>query len=63
MTDYKEYLIEFRYKDEYSKWEWRKQSCTVFADSKEHAIKKCVNMYGLGLDCKYDILSVEVYKG
>lgn len=62
MTVQKEYDIDFKYKDAYSNWEWRKQHCTLYADTKEHAVAKCVRMYGLGEDCPYEILSVKENK-
>lgn len=45
--------ITFRYRDALSKWEWRTQSCVV------SSIEKCKRIYGLGIDCEYEILSVE----
>jgi hypothetical protein len=48
--------IKFRYRDSLSGWEWRYQECTV------SSIRKCVEIYGLGVDCDYEILSVEEVK-
>jgi hypothetical protein len=48
--------IKFRYRDEMSKWEWREQQCTV------SSVKECIRIYGLGVDCEYQILSVEEVK-
>ena len=45
--------IEFEYRDEMSKWEWRKQSCTM------SSVEECIEFYGLGVDCDYRILSVK----
>ena len=45
--------IEFEYRDEMSRGEWRKQECVV--DSISEAIK----LYGLGYDCDYRIILVE----
>lgn len=45
--------ISFKYADELSNWEWRKQECVV------HSIEECTQIYGLGDDCKYEIISVE----
>lgn len=45
--------ITFRYKDELSKWEWREQSCIV------PSVSECIRIYGLGVDCEYEILSVK----
>ena len=45
--------ITFKYRDELSDWEWRTQQCIV------ESIKECKEIYGLGIDCDYQILSVE----
>lgn len=45
--------IKFRYKDEYSHGEWSYQECIV------GSVKECIEFYGLGTDCEYEILSVE----
>lgn len=45
--------IVFEYRDEMSNWEWRRQECTM------ESVKKCVEWYGLGVDCDYRIISVE----
>lgn len=45
--------IKFRYADAYSNWEWRNQECTV------SSIAECKKIYGLGIDCNYEIISVE----
>ena len=45
--------ITFRYRDEMSNWEWREQHCTV------ESIDECIKIYGLGIDCDYEILKVE----
>ena len=45
--------IKFRYADAYSNWEWRNQECTV------SSIAECKTIYGLGIDCDYEIISVE----
>ena len=45
--------ITFRYKDEMSNWEWREQECVV------HSVEECIKIYGLGVDCEYEILKVE----
>lgn len=44
--------ITFRYRDELSHWEWREQSCVV------SSVAECIRIYGLGVDCEYEILSV-----
>lgn len=45
--------IKFKYRDETSNWEWREQECVV------SSVKECIKIYGLGIDCDYQILSVE----
>ena len=45
--------IKFEYADAMSNWEWRKQECVV------SSVDECKRLYGLGVDCKYRILSVE----
>ena len=45
--------IKFRYADELSHWEWREQECIV------SSVAECIRIYGLGVDCEYEILSVE----
>lgn len=45
--------IKFRYADAYSNWEWRNQECIV------SSIAECKRIYGLGIDCDYEIISVE----
>lgn len=41
-----------------SRWEWRNQECTLYANNKSEARMKCIELYGLR-DCKYEILSTE----
>ena len=53
------YEILFRYADEYSNWKWCKQSCTLAARDKNEAIAKCKELYGLGVDCDYEIISIK----
>lgn len=45
--------IEFRYADAMSNWEWRRQTCTV------SSVEECKRIYGLGVDCEYEIISIE----
>lgn len=45
--------IKFRFRDDYSNWEWRNQECTM------SSVNECIKVYGLGNDCDYEILSVE----
>ena len=55
----KHYKVSFKYADSMSNWEWRNQSCMVFADNEHEAKRTCIKLYGLGTDCDYEILSVE----
>lgn len=48
--------ITFRYRDEYSNWEWREQTCVM------SSVKECKEIYGLGVDCDYQIISVKEVK-
>lgn len=50
------YDITFRYRDELSNWEWRTQHCRVTS------VQECINIYGLGVDCDYEILEVQEVK-
>ncbi len=45
--------IKFKYKDEYSNGEWKEQECIV------RSLKECKELYGLGIDCEYQIISIE----
>lgn len=45
--------IKFRYRDEMSKWEWREQECCV------SSVQECKRIYGLGIDCDYEIIEVK----
>ena len=45
--------ITFKYADALSNWQWRTQSCIV------SSVAECIKIYGLGIDCEYEILSVE----
>ena len=45
--------ITFKYKDKFTKGEWRTQWCIV------PSIEECIKTYGLGVDCEYEIISVE----
>ena len=47
------YHIKFKYRDKYSNWEWREQQCTM------ESVEACKRIYGLGVDCDYEIISVE----
>lgn len=52
------YEVKFKYADAYSRWTWREQQCTVYARNEADARTKCINLYGLGQDCDYEIISV-----
>lgn len=45
--------VKFKYADALSNWEWREQDCVV------SSVKECRELYGLGIDCDYQIISVE----
>ena len=46
-------LVKFKYRDNYTNGEWREQECVV------NSVKECKEIYGLGIDCEYNIVSVE----
>ena len=43
--------ITFEYRDEMSGWKWRRQTCMI------SSVEKCIEVYGLGVDCDYRIIS------
>ena len=45
--------IKFKYADALSNWQWREQSCVV------SSVAECKRIYGLGVDCEYEIISIE----
>lgn len=45
--------IKFKYRDALSNWEWREQYCVM------PSVEDCIEIYGLGKDCDYEILSVK----
>ena len=45
--------IKFKYADSMSNWQWREQECVV------SSVRECIKLYGLGIDCEYEILSVK----
>lgn len=45
--------ITFEYKDEYTGGEWSQQTCIV------SSVKQAKEIYGLGIDCEYRIVSVK----
>ena len=48
--------ITFRYRDQLSNWEWKTQECTV------SSVEECKKIYGLGIDCDYEIIEVKEVK-
>lgn len=48
--------ITFKYADKYSNWEWRMQHCVV------RSVAECIRIYGLGIDCDYEILEIKDIK-
>ena len=44
--------ITFKYADAMSNWKWRTQECIV------SSVAECIKLYGLGVDCDYEIISV-----
>ena len=45
--------VVFEYMDKYTNSEWNRQRCVV------ESVEKCKEIYGLGIDCDYRIISVE----
>ena len=45
--------VVFEYKDAYTHGKWNTQECTV------SSVEECKELYGLGVDCEYRIISVE----
>ena len=46
--------ITFKYKDQYSNWEWRTQRCTT------SSVDECIKIYGLDEpDVEYEIVEVK----
>lgn len=48
--------VVFKYRDRYSKGEWREQTCVC------DSVNQCIWWYGLGVDCDYYIVSVTEIK-
>lgn len=44
--------VVFEYADDTSNGEWHRQECVV------SSVEECKRIYGLGVDCKYRIISV-----
>lgn len=45
--------IKFEYRDAYTDAEWVEQECWV------NSLQECKEIYGLGIDCEYRIISIE----
>lgn len=45
--------IKFKYCDKYTNGKWNEQECYV------GSVSECKKIYGLGIDCDYEIISVE----
>ena len=45
--------VVFEYMDRYTNGEWNRQRCIV------ESVEECKEIYGLGIDCDYRIISVE----
>lgn len=45
--------VKFEYRDMYTNGKWNTQECVV------ESVKECIEIYGLGIDCEYRIISVE----
>jgi hypothetical protein len=52
------YLVKFKYIDDYTNV-WSYQSGSFSANNEHDAVEKCKIWYGLGIDCAYQIISVE----
>lgn len=56
----KKYKVKFEYYDKYcKKGKWNVQAGTFEAEDEYHAVKKCKEFYGLGVDCEYRIVRVD----
>lgn len=55
----KQYTIKFRFIDALSNGHWIVQQCSLYANDPYSAKQKCIELYGLGIDCEYEIISVE----
>jgi hypothetical protein len=47
------FKIKFKYRDKYNHPNWSQQECTM------SSVEECIKFYGLGVDCEYEIISVE----
>lgn len=53
------YKIKFKYCDAYSHGKWNENESIFSARYEGEAIKKCKEFFGLGVDCDYEIISIE----
>ena len=54
-----QYIVVFEYADAMSGWRWIKQEGYFYGKTRDEAVRKCIDIYGLGVDCEYRIISVE----
>lgn len=47
------YEIKFKYKDAWTGDKWSEQTCVM------NSVSECKRLYGLGVDCDYEIISVK----
>ena len=52
------YTVKFKYADGLSNYQWRTQQCSLCADTPNEARFKCIELYGLGTDCEYEITDI-----
>ena len=48
--------VKFKYRDYLSNGKWNEQQCVV------SSVSECIKLYGLGIDCDYEIVSTEEIK-
>ena len=49
--------ITFKYRDQYSNWDWRTQHCTTTS------LEECIRIYGLNEpDVEYEIIKIKEIK-
>lgn len=48
--------VKFKYRDSNTNGKWNEQECIV------SSVKECKEIYGLGIDCEYEIISVDEIK-
>lgn len=56
----RQYKVDFKYMDEYSRGNWSRQCCEVYAKDEVDAVRECIKIYGLENDnVEFEIISVE----